>query len=73
VLDLVLEGRGLAVPSERRTRHANARRLTRRTPLHSSRKPLKEPVAGYGSIVMNMQAKLRQAALELQNGTFIKP
>ncbi len=38
-----------------------------------SGKPLKEPVAWYGPIVMNSQAELRQAVSELNNGTFIKP
>jgi quercetin 2,3-dioxygenase len=38
-----------------------------------SGKPLKEPVAWYGPIVMNTQAELRQAVNELRNGTFIKP
>jgi quercetin 2,3-dioxygenase len=38
-----------------------------------SGKPLKEPVAWYGPIVMNTQAELRQAVSELNNGTFIKP
>jgi redox-sensitive bicupin YhaK (pirin superfamily) len=37
-----------------------------------SGKPLEEPVAWYGPIVMNTQQELRQAAFELQNGTFIK-
>jgi redox-sensitive bicupin YhaK (pirin superfamily) len=37
-----------------------------------SGKPLEEPVAWYGPIVMNTDAELRQAASELQNGTFIR-
>jgi len=37
-----------------------------------SGKPLEEPVAWYGPIVMNSQAELRQAMAELQNGTFIR-
>jgi redox-sensitive bicupin YhaK (pirin superfamily) len=37
-----------------------------------SGKPLEEPVAWYGPIVMNTEAELRQAASELQNGTFIR-
>ena len=36
-----------------------------------SGKPLEEPVAWYGPIVMNTDAELRQAVSELQNGTFI--
>ncbi len=38
-----------------------------------SGKPLKEPVAWYGPIVMNTQEQLRQAYEELREGTFIKP
>jgi redox-sensitive bicupin YhaK (pirin superfamily) len=37
-----------------------------------SGKPLEEPVAWYGPIVMNTQAELRQAMSELHDGTFIR-
>jgi len=37
-----------------------------------SGKPLREPVAWYGPIVMNTQTELRQALQELQDGTFIR-
>ena len=38
-----------------------------------SGRPLEEPVAWYGPIVMNTKEELRQAVSELQSGTFIKP
>jgi redox-sensitive bicupin YhaK (pirin superfamily) len=37
-----------------------------------SGKPLEEPVAWYGPIVMNTQEQLRQAYDELRNGTFLE-
>ncbi len=37
-----------------------------------SGKPIEEPVAWYGPIVMNTEAELRQAYAELRDGTFIK-
>jgi hypothetical protein len=37
-----------------------------------SGKPLEEPVAWYGPIVMNTQQQLRQAFEELESGTFLK-
>jgi hypothetical protein len=37
-----------------------------------SGKPIEEPVAWYGPIVMNTKAELDQAVAELRNGTFIK-
>jgi redox-sensitive bicupin YhaK (pirin superfamily) len=37
-----------------------------------SGKPLEEPVAWHGPIVMNTDAELRQAMSELQRGTFIR-
>jgi hypothetical protein len=37
-----------------------------------SGKPLEEPVAWYGPIVMNTQEELRQAFRELEQGTFLK-
>jgi len=38
-----------------------------------SGKPLEEPVAWYGPIVMNTQQQLRQAYEELERGTFLHP
>jgi redox-sensitive bicupin YhaK (pirin superfamily) len=38
-----------------------------------SGRPLREPVAWYGPIVMNSQAQLRQAFDELERGTFLAP
>jgi len=38
-----------------------------------SGRPLGEPVAWYGPIVMNTQEQLRQAFAELEQGTFLKP
>jgi redox-sensitive bicupin YhaK (pirin superfamily) len=37
-----------------------------------SGKPLKEPVAWYGPIVMNTDAEIAEAVKELRNGTFIR-
>src|ERR1035437_8759265 len=38
-----------------------------------SGKPLQEPVAWYGPIVMNTQVQIQQAFEELREGTFLKP
>jgi quercetin 2,3-dioxygenase len=38
-----------------------------------SGKPIEEPVAWHGPIVMNTQAELRDAYAELRSGTFIRP
>jgi redox-sensitive bicupin YhaK (pirin superfamily) len=37
-----------------------------------SGKPIEEPVAWYGPIVMNTEDELRQAMAEMRAGTFIK-
>jgi quercetin 2,3-dioxygenase len=37
-----------------------------------SGRPIEEPVAWYGPIVMNTEAELRRAYAELRDGTFIK-
>jgi redox-sensitive bicupin YhaK (pirin superfamily) len=37
-----------------------------------SGRPIEEPVAWYGPIVMNTQDELRRAYAELRAGTFIK-
>jgi len=37
-----------------------------------SGKPIKEPIAWYGPIVMNTKEELRQAFQEYEDGTFVK-
>jgi hypothetical protein len=38
-----------------------------------SGRPLKEPVAWYGPIVMNTREELQEAVSQLRDGTFINP
>ena len=38
-----------------------------------SGRPIEEPVAWHGPIVINTRAELEQAFRELRNGTFIRP
>ncbi|MFN2166643.1 MAG: pirin family protein, partial [Anaerolineae bacterium] len=38
-----------------------------------SGKPLGEPIARYGPFVMNTKEEIRQALIDLQNGTFVQP
>jgi redox-sensitive bicupin YhaK (pirin superfamily) len=40
--------------------------------LLASGRPIREPVAWYGPIVMNTQEELQTALQEYRNGTFIK-
>jgi redox-sensitive bicupin YhaK (pirin superfamily) len=37
-----------------------------------SGRPLREPIAWHGPIVMNTQAEIRQALTDLRDGSFIK-
>jgi redox-sensitive bicupin YhaK (pirin superfamily) len=37
-----------------------------------SGQPIQEPVAWHGPIVMNTPGEIRQAIMDLQNGTFIR-
>ena len=37
-----------------------------------SGKPLREPIAWHGPIVMNTQAEIRQALTDLRDGSFIR-
>ena len=38
-----------------------------------SGRPLREPIAWHGPIVMNTDAEIRQAMMDLRDGSFIRP
>jgi redox-sensitive bicupin YhaK (pirin superfamily) len=53
-------------------RRASSRAKNATSPCIEAGKPLQEPVAWCGPIVMNTQEALQQAFSELQKGTFLK-